>query len=49
MGINLIFYITWYIVNSVNHCMYNAISGKIMIYPVCVDIITVSGTIGMTI
>ena len=29
--------------------MYNAISGKIMIYPVYVDIITVSGMIGMNI
>ena len=49
MDINLIFYFTWYLVNSVNNLMSNAISGKIMIYPVYVDIITVSGTIGMTI
>ena len=41
MGIHLIFYFTWYIVNGVNNLMSNAISGKMMIYSVYVDIITV--------
>ena len=40
MGINLIFDFTWYIDNSVNNWMSNAISGKIIIYPVYVDIIS---------
>ena len=41
MDIHLIFYFTWYIVNGVNNLMSNAISGKMMIYSVYVDIITV--------
>ena len=49
MGINLIFYFTWYIVNSLNNLMSTAISGEVMIYPVYVDSITVSGTIGINV
>ena len=47
--IYLIFDSIWYIVDSVNNGMYNAISGQIMIYPVYVDIITISGTMGMNV